>query len=185
MITVTANHVTTLRIVLVPIIALCICIDGRAWGWVALVLFTIAAASDWLDGYLARKHNSVSVIGRVLDSIADKLLIAGCLLALASTGHLGSGVVFPAIAIVLREIFVSGLREYTAVQTPLPSTQLAKIKTAMQMVGVGMLIVAPNLLYPFMGLLGGLILWIAAVLSVYTGWQYWLVARALLIDAKQ
>lgn len=179
--TLTPNQITTFRIAVAPLIALCICLDSLT---IALVLFILAAISDWYDGYLARKTNTTSVFGRVFDSIADKLLVSGCMLTLIYTGRMGKELVIPALAIILREFFVAGLREYTlrahsdTQETALATTKLAKIKTTLQMVALGMLIIPRSFMYPYLGMLGGLVLWIAAGLSVYTGWQYWKEARS-------
>src|SRR5262245_24467267 len=109
---ITPNHITYGRMVAVPLIALLLAVDGRIAAFLALLIFIPAAISDWFDGYLARKTDTTSLLGRVFDAIADKLLVAGCLLSLAYNGRLGSGLVVPALAILLLEIFVSGLREY-------------------------------------------------------------------------
>ncbi len=190
---ITPNHITNFRIACVPLIAFAISIEGKFWTTLGFVLFVLAAISDWYDGYLARKTNTVSVFGRVFDSIADKLLVGGSMLALAYVGRLGNGLIFAALIILLREIFVAGLREFVIrlqAQKPpeetetdvepkqtLAVTDLAKLKAVLQMVGIGMLIIAPYLLHPYFGMLGGLIFWVSAVLSAYTGWQYWKEAR--------
>ncbi len=181
---ITPNQITTFRIVAAPLIALCICMDSLT---LALALFVLAAISDWVDGYLARKTNSTSIFGRVFDSIADKLLVSGCMLALIYTGRMGKELIFPALAIILREFFIAGLREYTlrartenktdTKDNLLAATQLAKIKTALQMVAIGMLIIPRSFMYPYLGMLGGLVLWVAAGLSIYTGWLYWKEVR--------
>lgn len=190
---ITPNHITNFRIACVPLIAFAISIEGKFWTTLGFVLFVLAAISDWYDGYLARKTNTVSVFGRVFDSIADKLLVGGSMLALAYVGRLGNGLIFAALIILLREIFVAGLREFVIrlqAQKPpeetetdvepkqtLAVTDLAKLKAVLQMVGIGMLIIAPYLLHPYFGMLGGLIFWVSAGLSAYTGWQYWKEAR--------
>lgn len=194
---ITPNHITNFRIACVPLIAFAISIEGKFWTTIGFILFVLAAISDWYDGYLARKTNSISVFGRVFDSIADKLLVGGSMLALAYVGRLGNGLVFAALIILLREIFVAGLREFTIrlqaeksaaqdekdndktdeAKKTLAVTDLAKLKAVLQMVGIGMLIIAPYLLHPYFGMLGGLIFWISAGLSAYTGWQYWKEAR--------
>lgn len=195
----TPNHITYARIGAVPIIALLISVDGKITATLAFTLFVIAAISDWYDGYLARKTNTVSVLGRVFDSIADKLLVGGCILALAYNQRLGNGLILPALAILLREIFIAGLREYvfrmnpetgaledstaTGDRPPLGATDLAKLKATLQMISVGLLIIAPYLLHPYLGMLGGLCFWVAAGLSLYTGWIYWLEARPVFIRA--
>lgn len=190
---ITANQITNFRIACVPLIAFCISIDNKLWTTIGFILFVLAGISDWYDGHLARTTNTTSVFGRVFDSIADKLLVGGSILALAYVGRLGNALIFPALIILLREIFIAGLREYVirlqiengsedsdtdeAPQKALAATDLAKLKTVLQMVGIGMLIIAPYLLYPYFGLIGGLIFWVSSVLSAYTGWQYWQEAR--------
>ena len=190
---ITANQITNFRMACVPLIAFCICLEGKLWTTVGFILFVLAAISDWYDGYLARTSNTTSLFGQVFDSIADKLLVGGSMLALAYVDRFGNMLIFPAIIILLREIFVAGLREYVirqevenqAESSPavddgrktLGATDLAKLKTVLQMVGIGMLIIAPYLLYPYFGMIGGLIFWASAALSAYTGWQYWKEAR--------
>lgn len=196
----TPNHITNFRMVCVPLVAVCVLIDGKFFTTLAFMLFVLAAISDWYDGYLARATNTTSIFGQVFDSIADKLLIGACIVALAYVGRMGNGLIFPALIILLREIFIAGLREYvirihaegqlgeTVSQEvdsddrkPLGTTNLARIKAALQMVGIGMLIIAPYLLHPYFGMLGGLIFWVSAALSLYTGWQYWLEAKPTFI----
>jgi cardiolipin synthase (CMP-forming) len=191
---ITANHITYARIGAVPLIAMLVSVDGKVAATLGFILFVLAAISDWYDGYLARKTDSTSTFGQVFDSIADKLLIGGCILALAYNGRFGNGLILPALIIFLREIFVAGLREFvfrmksedmiedTEIdRPPLGATDLAKIKTIVQMVAVGILIISPYLFYPYFGMLGGLCFWAAAGLSLFTGWQYWLEARPTFI----
>jgi cardiolipin synthase len=183
-----ANHVTAFRIASVPIIGLLVCFKSWIPALLALLLYILAAASDWLDGYLARKYHDTSLLGQVFDIVADKLLVIVCLLALGFSDRLDGGLIIPALAIVLREIFVMGLREYAARKAdqsgePAPdtaaltSTQLAKTKTLVEMVAIGILIAVPFVLPKFVGFFGSFLLWIAAVLSVQTGYQYFQTAR--------
>ncbi len=186
---VTANHVTLFRMAAAPLAALLICLPGWPWALAAVLLFAAAALSDGLDGYLARKYRDTSLLGQVFDPLADKLLVIACLLALAATKRLEGGLIIPALAITLREIFVTGLREYVArnAEDPAPapedatlaSTQLAKIKTVTQMAAIGILITAPDLLPDYVGLLGCFLLWVAAGLSLFTGYRYWQQSRFL------
>ena len=139
--------------------------------WLALLLYIAAAVSDWLDGFLARRMGLNSALGKMLDPIADKLLVGALLVTLAWTRDLGGWDLIPAIAILMREIFISGLREYLRkVDVDVPVTWLAKWKTTVQLVALGLLIAAPMLL----GLVfvGHLLLWVAALLTVWTGWEY-------------
>ena len=139
------NIITILRIftsIAVPFMI----IDGRLGvRGVAFWLFTFAAITDWLDGYLARRWNVLSGLGRMLDPIADKLLITGCLLSLVALDHNYLPILYPALAILFREIFVAGLREYLGIMgISLPVTGIAKIKTTLQFIAIGMV-----MLYPF------------------------------------
>ena len=148
-------------------------------------LFIAATATDWLDGYLARKWKVVSVFGRMIDPIADKLLVAGCLIALCIVAR-GSWIfMYPAVAIIFRDILVSGAREHASLTGKvMPPTKLAKWKTAFEMAAIAALIVwtIGLAVLPFDDLvpqitkishnLGLGMLWIAALLSVYTGSLY-------------
>ena len=171
------NFVTGVRILLTPLIAFVIWQPQSAvLAALGLFLFVIAGASDWLDGYLARQMNIVSPIGRMLDPIADKLLVAACLLAL-SAGRVADEVfLVPALIILMREFLVSGLREHLAgAEVVVPVSLLAKWKTAVQMTALGCLIGAPVLAGPDRVLVetGGLVLlWIAAAMTVQTGILY-------------
>lgn len=178
------NQVTFFRIAAVPLIALLLCLKGGLWGVLATLLYILAALSDWFDGYLARKYNDTSLLGQVFDVMADKLLVVGCLLGLAYNGRLG-GAIIPALAIVLREIFIMGLREYaarkgetsTAESAPLAVTKLAKTKTAIELVAIGLLVAVPFPLPLVFGIIGSFLLWVAAGLSLHTGYQYFQQAR--------
>ena len=140
------NLLTYARIAAVPAVVACLywqdILEGGLWlRWVALVIFIGAAVTDVLDGYFARKWGEQSVLGRMLDPIADKLLVASCLLMLAADGTIRGWSLWAAIVILCREILVSGLREYLAeLRVSVPVTQLAKWKTTLQLVAVGFLI---------------------------------------------
>ena len=171
------NFVTGVRIVLTPLIAFVIWQPQSAvLAALALFLFIIAGASDWLDGYLARQMNIASPVGRMLDPIADKLLVAACLLAL-SAGRVADAVfLVPALIILMREFLVSGLREHLAgEEVVVPVSLAAKWKTAVQMVALGCLIGAPVLGGPERAgveTAGLVLLWVAAGLAVQTGILY-------------
>ena len=165
------NQLTIGRILAIPVICLFL-VSGWEWlRWLALLLYIAAAVTDWLDGFLARRMNLNSALGKMLDPIADKLLVGALLITLAWTHHLTGWDLIPAIAIMMREIFVSGLREYLGkVDVDVPVTWLAKWKTTIQLVAIGLLIASPMLL----GLvfIGHFLLWVAAILTVWTGWEY-------------
>jgi cardiolipin synthase (CMP-forming) len=139
---------------------------------VALGLFIAAAITDFLDGYLARLWSQQSSLGRMLDPIADKLLVAAVLLMLAAVGTIAGVHLWAAIIILCREVLVSGLREFLGqVQASVPVTQLAKYKTAVQLVAIGFLIAGPagDRILPYTTEIGLAGLWIAALLTLYTG----------------
>ena len=143
--------------------------------WIALAIYIIAAITDYFDGYLARAWHQQSAIGRMLDPIADKLLIASCLLMLAADETISGFSLWAAIIILCREILVSGLREFLAeLKVSVPVSNVAKWKTTAQLVAVGFLIAGPagEVVLPGTIMIGLILLWIAAVLTIYTGWDY-------------
>ena len=141
------NILTVGRIAAIPVVVGCVYVqsilDGPLWlRWVALAVFIAAAITDWLDGYYARIWDQQSAFGRMLDPIADKLLVASCLLMLAADNSIHGWTLWAAVVILCREILVSGLREYlAALRVSVPVTKLAKWKTTVQMVALGVLIV--------------------------------------------
>ena len=168
------NVLTIGRIGAIPIIVALFFVDGRIAPWVAGVIFTAAGLTDFLDGYLARAMASESRLGRLLDPIADKLLVGAVLLMLVGTGGMSTPTFIPAVVILCREILVSGLREHLAeLNVSMPVTRLAKWKTVGQMVAIGFLIVgdAGPAAIPAR-LIGEVGLWLAAVLTLVTGWDY-------------
>jgi len=174
------NMLTYGRIVAVPIVVACMfwqsILDGGLWlRWAALVIFIAAGISDFLDGYLARAWAQQSSLGRMLDPIADKLLVASCLLMLAAEDTIRGWALFAAVVILCREILVSGLREYLAeLRVSVPVTRLAKWKTTLQLVAVGFLIAgeAGDAIVPVVTIVGIALLWLSALLTLYTGWDY-------------
>jgi CDP-diacylglycerol--glycerol-3-phosphate 3-phosphatidyltransferase len=112
MLTSLPNLLTLSRIGLIPVLLLLLYLNEPWARWTALVLFTLAGVTDWLDGYLARNRGQVSSIGRFLDPIADKLLISAVILLLVAVDSITGLVLLPALVILCREILVSGLREY-------------------------------------------------------------------------
>jgi cardiolipin synthase len=169
------NLITLIRIALAPIIAFLLWQPPTiTLSQCALALFCFAGLSDWLDGWLARRLNIVSSVGRMLDPIADKLLIAACLFAFAA--QRGQDILFliPALVILFREFLVSGLREYLAGSTvTVPVSLAAKWKTAIQMTAIGCLIAGPGLpAFDWLDMAGVILLWISALLTVQTGLSY-------------
>ena len=184
------NLLTYSRIAAVPLVVGCLywqdILEGGLWlRWVALFIFVAAGVTDFLDGYLARKWGEQSTFGRMLDPIADKLLVASCLLMLAADGTIRGWSLWAAIVILCREILVSGLREYLAeLRVSVPVTQLAKWKTTLQLVAVGFLVAgkAGDAVLPVVTPMGLTLLWLSALLTLYTGWDYFRAGARHLIE---
>jgi cardiolipin synthase (CMP-forming) len=191
------NLLTYGRIAAVPLVVACMygqaILQGGLWlRLVALFIFIAAGVTDFFDGYLARSWGQQSKLGRMLDPIADKLLVSSCLLMLAADETIKGWSLFAAIIILCREILVSGLREYLAeLRVSVPVTQLAKWKTALQLVAIGFLLggeavdyilpqwlldwrwrMVPQGPLPIATSIGLVLLWISAILTLYTGWDY-------------
>ena len=174
------NILTYARIAAIPVVVGCIfaqsILDYPLWlRWLALALFIAAGVTDYLDGYYARIWDQHSAFGRMLDPIADKLLVASCLLMLAADSSIHGWTLWAAIVILCREILVSGLREYlAALRVSVPVTKLAKWKTTIQLVAIGFLIAgeAGEVVLPGTTLIGIVLLWLSAIFTIYTGWDY-------------
>jgi cardiolipin synthase len=184
------NILTLMRIALVPVFALAFVLPGDAARVTAFVIFCVAGLSDALDGLAARKLNAGSDFGRMLDPIADKILVAVALMMLVAEGSIHQFNLtmsltsllrlVPALIILTREILVSGLREFLAgAKVSVPVTVFAKFKTAIQMVAIGAMILTPlaDKYLPDIQALSYAafsysLLWVAAALTVYTGWVY-------------
>ena len=171
------NVLTYSRVVALPVVAGLLLVwpnEDRA-RWAALAIFVAAGITDYFDGYFARAYSQQSVLGRMLDPIADKLLVAACLLLLASDRTVVGIHLWAAIVILCREILVSGLREYLAeLKVGMPVSRVAKWKTVLQLVAIGFLIAGPagEPVLPGTTFIGLVLLWIAAALTIYTGWDY-------------
>ncbi|WP_374114508.1 CDP-diacylglycerol--glycerol-3-phosphate 3-phosphatidyltransferase [Ancylobacter mangrovi] len=184
------NLLTYGRCVAVPMVAACLfwadILEGGLWlRWLALGIYIVAAITDFFDGYLARVWSQQSAIGRMLDPIADKLLVSTSLLMLASDGTIRGWSLWAAVVILCREILVSGLREFLAeLRVSVPVTRLAKWKTTAQLVAVAVLLAGPagDKLVPGITLVGIVLLWIAALLTLYTGWDYFRAGARHLIE---
>jgi cardiolipin synthase len=166
---------TYARVLAVPALVLCFYIESYAGRWLSFAVFMFATITDFFDGYLARAWHQQSAIGLMLDPIADKLLVGVALLLLVSDYTIGGWSLVAAIIILSREILVSGLREFLAeVRVRVPVSQLAKWKTTMQMVAIGFLICGPagDRIFPYVSYIGLLLLWVSALLTLYTGYDY-------------
>lgn len=162
------NILTLSRIALLPVLIALIYMEQS---WAALILYIFCAISDFLDGYLARKLNSVSAFGTFLDPISDKIFVALLLVALVDTGALSGLWVIPVLLILSREFLVSGLREFLGPKdVKVPVTKLAKWKTTTQMLSLGFLIIAPAL--PAALLIGQILILLAALITAQTGALY-------------
>lgn len=174
MVTSLPNLLTLFRIAVIPVLVLLFYMDGRMATWLTCGLFAIAAITDFLDGYVARAMRQQSTLGRFLDPVADKLLVASVLLMMVGFGHIGGFAILPAVVILCREILVSALREFLAgLSVSVPVSALAKWKTMIQMIAIGFLIVGdtgPDVLP--VRLIGETALWLAAGLTLVTGYDY-------------
>ena len=170
------NLLTYGRCLAVPVVAALLLSSNETWTrWAALGVYTLAAVTDFLDGYLARVWQQQSPIGRMLDPIADKLLVAATLLAVVADRTLSGWTIWAAIIILCRELLVSGLREYLAeLKVRLPVSAIAKWKTTAQLIALGFFIAGPagEAVLPGTIAIGSTLLWIAAVLTLYTGIDY-------------
>ena len=174
------NLLTLSRILAVPVLVFLLW-KPSWWDYaITFVLYCIVAITDYFDGYLARAQGTVSRLGVFLDPIADKIMVAAVIVMLVSS-RAASGEplvhgfhIVPALVILLREIIVSGLREFLAgLQVSVPVSQLAKWKTTFQLVALGALILAGALpQWPFVHQTGLVSLWAAAGLTLVTGWDY-------------
>jgi cardiolipin synthase len=199
-----ANLLTYGRIAAVPVVVALMywqgILNGELWlRWVALAIFAIAAITDFFDGYVARAWSQQSSLGRMLDPIADKLLVSACLLMLAADSTIKGWSLLAAVIILCREILVSGMREFLAeLRVRVQVTTLAKWKTTLQLIAIGFLIAgeAGDRAFISLGLyvgtppnalgvvtpIGILLLWLSAVLTLYTGWDYMRAGMHHLVD---
>ena len=169
-----SNVLTLIRIAVIPIIVICIYLKSPFFGWTAFVLFCLASITDYFDGYLARLRNEVTNFGTFLDPIADKLLVASVILILTSKGIIANWETIPALIILLREITVSGLREYLAgIKISIPVSRIAKLKTLLQLFALAILILSESIYnISLIIFIGKLFLWIAGLLTLYTAYDY-------------
>lgn len=179
MVTSLPNLLTYSRIAAIPVLIALFYVPAAWAAWTCLAIYAAAAITDYLDGKLARAWNETSLIGRLLDPIADKMLVTAVLFMLAAFDRLQGWSVIPAVVILLREVLISGLREFLAGMNArgLPVTALAKWKTTIQMLAIGFLIVGDAGTRAFDGQvpvtqIGIAGIWVAAVLTLVTGWSY-------------
>lgn len=179
---------TYARLAAVPAVVALLFWPRDDWArWPALAIFITAGITDYFDGYFARLYAQHSALGRMLDPIADKLLVAACLMMLVYAGTIEDQHVLAAIVILCREILVSGLREFLAeLKVSVPVSRVAKWKTTLQLVAVGFLVAGPagEAILPQTTTIGLILLWIAAVLTIYTGWDYLKAGIQQVIDEE-
>jgi cardiolipin synthase len=175
MLTTLPNLLTLSRIAVIPLFIGAFLMPGDFGNWASFALFLAAGITDYFDGWFARRWQQISAFGRFLDPIADKLLVASAILMLVSADRVH---LFPALVILCREILVSGLREFLAqLRVGMPVSRLAKWKTGIQIAAISFLLVGeagPTLLAPYLtvDLIGGALVWIAAILTIATGYDY-------------
>jgi cardiolipin synthase len=183
------NILTYGRIAAAPLVGATYYVPGN-WGpWIAFSIFVIASITDYFDGYLARIWQQQSALGRMLDPIADKLLVSVSILVLAEDGMFDGWSWWAAVIILMREVFVSGLREFLAeLRVSVPVTRLAKWKTTMQLVAIAALLIAPAIQGAKHGVLinvGLGFFWAAAIVTLYTGFDYFRAGLKHLVEGRR
>lgn len=169
------NLLTLSRIAAIPFILFALYFDTSLARWIAGTLFFLAATTDFFDGYLARRENKISPLGRFLDPVADKLLVTSTIFGFVALDLISQWSYVPALIILLREVLISGLREFLAEDhINIPVSQLSKWKTFFQMSALFMLILGDTLEIPWISLpiLGEIVLSLAAILTIITGYDY-------------
>jgi len=168
------NLLTLSRILVIPLLLASLFLPGNLSSWIPLGLFIAAGMTDFFDGYFARRYKQTSNLGRFMDPVADKLLVSAVLLFLVGIGRIGDWELIPAVIILCREIMVSGLREYLSdLRVGMPVSKLAKWKTATQIFALCFLLGGPAVENDFDAMLiGQVLLWLAGLLTVWTGYDY-------------
>ena len=170
------NTISLSRIAFVPFLAVVLWFDSPFARWTALILYTIGCISDFLDGYFARREQQISELGRMLDPVADKCLIVTVIFMLVVTQRIEGFNIIPSLIILLRELLVSSLREFLAdLRMQMHVSDVAKWKTALQMIAMGFFIVGDAVhapLVPFVFFFGTIGLWSAAAISIISGFGY-------------
>ncbi|MGN6376662.1 MAG: CDP-diacylglycerol--glycerol-3-phosphate 3-phosphatidyltransferase [Sphingomonas sp.] len=169
------NILTLSRILALPVLVACLWWPHWPFGYaLAFALYCLMGVTDYFDGYLARAQGTVSKLGIFLDPIADKVMVAAVILMLVATRDIYGFNIIAALIILLREIMVSGLREFLGgLQVSVPVSRLAKWKTTLQLIALGGLILGGALPgWPWVAAIGLIALWAAAALTLVTGWDY-------------
>ena len=177
------NILTISRICCIPMIMTCFYLQMSLSMYFAFALFVLACITDFLDGYIARQYKSTSNFGKCFDPVADKLLVGTVIIMICGFGYVSGLNMIAATIILFREIFVSGMREYLIeIKVPLPVTRLAKIKTTTQMASLSVIIFGIAEANKTTLKIGIVLLWIAAVLTIITGYQYFKKGISKILD---
>ncbi len=176
------NAITLLRVCILPVLFLLLLAPGRVWSLVIAVLFIMAALTDLLDGYVARKYHIVTSIGKFLDPVADKLIVNTAMILMIPIGRIPAWIV---AVIIIRDFIVDGIRTIASDRgIVIDASRLGKKKTLCQIFAVSALIIH----YPFIGadahVVGMVILFIALFLTVYSGVDYFLKFYRMMIGNK-
>ena len=185
MLTTLPMTLTLSRIIAIPVVVALFYVEGDYVRYAACAIYTAAAVTDYFDGYFARAWQQQTKLGRIFDPIADKLLVSAVLLLLAYDRTIDKWSLWAAVIILCREILVSGLREYLAgLKVSVPVTRLAKWKTTVQLVAIGFLLVGPagDRLIGYATDTGIVLLWISAIITLYTGYDYFRAGLKHIID---
>jgi len=169
------NKITMFRIFIIPLFVVLLISDSREGSMAAAVLFSIAALSDWLDGYLARTLNQVTTLGKLLDPIADKILVTSALIPLVELDRVAAWI---AVVIIGREIAMSGFRTITAAQgIIIEASNLGKYKTALE-IGAILFLILDFHIYsiPFKSI-GTVLIWAAMIFSIISAVDYFMKFR--------
>ena len=168
------NYLTLFRVISIPIIIIAIIPQTYLSNWIAVSLYIVACISDFLDGYFARKLKLETKLGKFLDPIADKVLVISIIFILVAIDKISGFFIYPALIIIIREILVSGLREFFAKsEISINVTNIAKWKTLIQMFSLGFLIIGDDFtLISYTMLMGEIGLTIASLITIYTGYKY-------------
>ena len=166
----TPNQLTVLRVALIPVLVFSLSFQGFLVDLLSVAVFSLAAITDYYDGYLARKYNLVTDFGKIMDPVADKLLVAAALICLVERGDVAA---FAVILLLAREFAVTALRAVASSHGyVMPADQLGKWKTGLQITAIIMLILGWQLWFVNIQALGLIILWLAIVIALYSGWRY-------------
>ena len=175
------NILTILRVLAIPAIVCSFCIQSNSSNYIAFIIFIFACITDFFDGYLARIWQTQSKFGKLFDPIADKLIVAATLIMLVYIGKITKLTIIPVVIIICREILISGLREFLiSINVRIPVIKLGKVKTFIQMAAIAMLMLD----YSLVLYIADIILYVAAMLTVYSAYLYICVALKHIYSQK-